>query len=422
MAHRQSKTIAVSAFYWPRGQNTYKSTHSAQPRGRLKAYPTAPHCPMLTGDLRNKVDQVWNAFWSGGIANPIEVIEQITYLLFLRALDSDQTREDNKALRLKTAPCASSPGSGPQRQAPGRHALVALQNMAPAEMFDVLSNQVFPSCAACRCPAACCRNRVCAPMRDARFTIPRPACWPRWSICSTPSPGRPRHQGRPVRIHARQNRLCRAKRPVPHPRHIIDLMVALTGSPHRKTPSATRHQAPADFLVAAGEYLPHLPDMLRVPAQNAHFHNGMFHGYDFDNTMLRIGSMNMVLHGVSTPPSNTATHSRKAPRATPMPTASSWPTRPLPAASTTSTAKDLQNIVKTKRPSCSFWPCSCACSNRRACRRHRARRRAVWQQRPTKNCAASWWKSKSSTPSSACRRRVRPTRASAPPSCSSPKP
>lgn len=59
---------------------------------------------MLTGDLRNKVDQVWNAFWSGGIANPIEVIEQITYLLFLRALDSDQTREDNKALRLKTQP------------------------------------------------------------------------------------------------------------------------------------------------------------------------------------------------------------------------------------------------------------------------------------------------------------------------------
>ena len=43
---------------------------------------TATPCPMLTGDLRNKVDQVWNAFWSGGIANPMEVIEQITYLLF----------------------------------------------------------------------------------------------------------------------------------------------------------------------------------------------------------------------------------------------------------------------------------------------------------------------------------------------------
>lgn len=59
---------------------------------------------MLTGELKSKVDQVWNAFFTGGIANPIEVIDQITTLLFLRGLDSDQAREENKANRLKTAP------------------------------------------------------------------------------------------------------------------------------------------------------------------------------------------------------------------------------------------------------------------------------------------------------------------------------
>ena len=42
---------------------------------------------MLKGDLRAKIDAVWNAFWAGGIANPLEVIEQITYLLFMRGLD-----------------------------------------------------------------------------------------------------------------------------------------------------------------------------------------------------------------------------------------------------------------------------------------------------------------------------------------------
>jgi type I restriction enzyme M protein len=42
---------------------------------------------VLTGAIRNQIDQVWNAFWAGGIANPLEVIEQITYLLFLRRLD-----------------------------------------------------------------------------------------------------------------------------------------------------------------------------------------------------------------------------------------------------------------------------------------------------------------------------------------------
>jgi hypothetical protein len=62
---------------------------------------TYPTRPMLTGDLKSKIDQIWNAFWSGGIANPIEVIEQITYLLFLRRLDDLHTLEENKATRLK---------------------------------------------------------------------------------------------------------------------------------------------------------------------------------------------------------------------------------------------------------------------------------------------------------------------------------
>ena len=56
---------------------------------------------MITGDIRNRIDQIWNAFWAGGIANPLEVIEQITYLLFIRRLDDLQTLEENKANRLK---------------------------------------------------------------------------------------------------------------------------------------------------------------------------------------------------------------------------------------------------------------------------------------------------------------------------------
>src|SRR6266700_7795273 len=55
---------------------------------------------MLTGELRSKIDNVWNAFWAGGIANPLEVIEQITYLLIMRGLDEAHTREENKANRL----------------------------------------------------------------------------------------------------------------------------------------------------------------------------------------------------------------------------------------------------------------------------------------------------------------------------------
>jgi type I restriction enzyme M protein len=56
---------------------------------------------MLTGALRSQIDSIWNAFWSGGISNPMEVMEQITYLLFLRRLDDLHTLEENKSLRLK---------------------------------------------------------------------------------------------------------------------------------------------------------------------------------------------------------------------------------------------------------------------------------------------------------------------------------
>ena len=57
---------------------------------------------MITGELRNQVDRIWDAFWSGGISNPLEVIEQITYLLFLRRLDELQTLEESKARQAQT--------------------------------------------------------------------------------------------------------------------------------------------------------------------------------------------------------------------------------------------------------------------------------------------------------------------------------
>ena len=76
---------------------------------------------MLTGELRNQIDRIWDSFWSGGIANPIEVIEQITYLLFLKRLDDEQTREDKKALMLnKPVERRIFPRGGERRRNPIR--------------------------------------------------------------------------------------------------------------------------------------------------------------------------------------------------------------------------------------------------------------------------------------------------------------
>ena len=96
------------------------------------------------------------------------------------------------------------------------------------------------------------------------------------------------------------------------PRHIIQLMVEMI-APTPGDVICDPACGTAGFLVAAGEYLrEYNPEMLRDEKQREHFHHGMFHGFDFDNTMLRIGSMNMLLHGVENPISGTETRSRRS--------------------------------------------------------------------------------------------------------------
>src|SRR5664280_2204335 len=100
---------------------------------------------MLTGEIRSQVDRVWDAFWSGGISNPLEVIEQITYLLFLRRLDDLQTLEENKATRLKKPIERKIFPDG--KDAKGRPyqdmRWSRFKHFAPPEMFEVVNDHVF---------------------------------------------------------------------------------------------------------------------------------------------------------------------------------------------------------------------------------------------------------------------------------------
>lgn len=128
---------------------------------------------MLTGELRNQIDRIWDAFWSGGIANPLEVIEQITYLLFLRRLDDLHTLEENKSARLgKPMERQIFPKGKDQKGLPYINLRWSrFKNLAPAEMYTVVGEHVFPFL----------RNlggddsTYAHHMKDARFTIPTPA-------------------------------------------------------------------------------------------------------------------------------------------------------------------------------------------------------------------------------------------------------
>src|SRR5438874_8139960 len=101
---------------------------------------------MLTGELRNQVDRIWDAFWSGGIANPLEVIEQITYLLFLRRLDDLQTLQELKAGRLqKPIERRIFPDGKDAKELPYEQLRWSrFKNIEAREMYNVVSEHVFP--------------------------------------------------------------------------------------------------------------------------------------------------------------------------------------------------------------------------------------------------------------------------------------
>lgn len=308
---------------------------------------------MLTGELRNRVDQVWNAFWSGGIANPLEVIEQITYLLFLRALDADQTRADNMATRLKTQPVRIYPAGTDERGlAYEEMRWSRFKNVGPEQMFKVLSEHVFPflrGLHASQGPAA--QSAFARHMRDARFTIPTANLLGKVVDLLDGIPLDDRDTKGDLYEYmlgkiasAGQNGQFRT------PRHIIQLMVALT-APTPQDTICDPASGTCGYLVAASEYIrDHHPAALRDPKKNAHFHNAMFHGYDFDSTMLRIGSMNMVLHGVEHP---TIEHRDSLSQSSTSDAgAYSLILANPPFAGSLdheNTAKDLQAIVKTKK-------------------------------------------------------------------------
>src|ERR1044071_9830993 len=94
---------------------------------------------MITGELRSKVDRLWDAFWSGGISNPLEVIEQITDLLFIKRLDELHKAQEAKANRLKK-PIENPIFSAKQQELRWSR----FKNEAPGQMYSIVSEKVFP--------------------------------------------------------------------------------------------------------------------------------------------------------------------------------------------------------------------------------------------------------------------------------------
>ena len=252
---------------------------------------------MLTGELRNQIDSIWNDFWSGGLANPLQVIEQITYLIFIKRLDEMQEIDERKATTLG-GPLERRifPDGKDERGEPYENLRWSrFKHFEPRRMFEIVDQHVFPFLRALKGAGSAYAQH----MKDARFQIPTPALLAKvvdkldkLDMGARDTKGDVYEYMLAKIATAGQNGQFRT------PRHIIAMMVELV-KPVPEDVVCDPACGTCGFLVAVSEFLrKHHHALFRDDKLRPHFHQSLFNGFDFDPTMLRIGAMNMVLHGV----------------------------------------------------------------------------------------------------------------------------
>lgn len=249
---------------------------------------------MITGELKSKVDQLWTAFWSGGIANPLSVIEQITYLLFTKRLDEIHTAREKQANLL------GGDIENPIFEEGQDHLRWSrFKDFDPERKFAVFKDEVFPLIKQLNGRAGSSYTKF---MKDAVFIIPNPALLDKVVNMIDAIPMHDRDTKGDLYEYMLSKIASAGKNgQFRTPRHIIKLMVELT-APTPKDIICDPACGTCGFLVTSAEYLmDHHKEVLMDAELKKHFHNNMFHGSDFDSSMLRIGAMNMTLHGIDNP-------------------------------------------------------------------------------------------------------------------------
>lgn len=248
---------------------------------------------MITGELRSKVDKIWEIFWTGGITNPLSVIEQFTYLLFIKGLDEKQTDLEKNAelLGIEVDKIFSD-----EQENLRWH---KFKQLSASDMYDMVSKKVFPFIKTMHGDKDSAFTRY---MDDAIFMIPTPQMLEKivTNVDLLPlSDGDTK--GDLYEYLLSKVATAGTNGQFRTPRHIIKMMVELM----QPTPTdiiVDPAAGSAGFLVEAGEYLKrNNEDLFAIKELKDHYNNNMFFGNDMDRTMLRIGAMNMMLHGVEKP-------------------------------------------------------------------------------------------------------------------------
>ena len=263
---------------------------------------------MITGELKNKIDGLWNIFAAGGLVNPLEVIEQITYLMFIHDLDdSDNTRAKESAmLGLPYQSIFAEDIKIGDRTIDGSLLKWSIFHDLPADRtYSIIQEWVFPFIKTLHSDKNSAYSKY---MGDAIFKLPTPLVLSKviesldeiYEIMSE-------LQTSDVRGDVYEYLLSKIAQSGRNgqfrtPRHIIRMMVEMM-DPSSDEIICDPACGTSGFLVASGEYLKEnkKEEIFFDRQKKDHYMNHMFYGYDMDRTMLRIGAMNMMTHGIDNP-------------------------------------------------------------------------------------------------------------------------
>jgi len=249
---------------------------------------------MITGELKSQIDQIWNTFWTGGISNTITIVEQLTYLIFIKNLDETETRNERMTKRLKKD---FTPIFGPNEQNFRWKNLIQMDVNERHTVFSNTVDGIFPFIRSLGKE----KSLFSTYMKGATFGINKPAVLDQ----VMEKLERIDMSNQDIKGDIYEYLLSKLEGggtagQFRTPRHIIKMMVELM-QPTLEDTISDPAAGTAGFLVAAKEYIDSHYDVTQLDKHAAHINKTMFNGTEFDATMLRIASMNLYLHGVEEP-------------------------------------------------------------------------------------------------------------------------
>lgn len=244
-------------------------------------------------ETKSIIDRIWTNFWEGGVTNPLTVIEQITYLLFIKGLDDIDIAHEKSdhMLGIKTKRVFD------EKHQECRWSI--FKNYPAEKMYKIVGEDVFPFIKSLGNNK---NSGYAKHMEDAIFIIPTPIMLQR--VVTTID--KLKMKDRDTKGDVYEYLLSKLSTAGTNgqfrtPRHIIKMMVELM-KPTPEDIIVDPACGSAGFLVEAGEYLRNnRNDLFLTENLKEHFNNTMFYGFDMDRTMLRIWAMNLMQHGIENP-------------------------------------------------------------------------------------------------------------------------